>query len=350
MQTQQTEEKPQSSTEAAPDQSPAEFWSRLKNTQAKPTPAVPKELNQATVATDNKQPSVATSPTNHQPNSAKVDEKEQETRKERPPTKELKAPASQNIEAVNKIGEPSKRIEVKALETSSNPVALESGKMEQSEAAKPTLLPEKDVVKDKVDLSKGTLLNEMKQPVTSTSSELKATVQKPNTEEVKFVDVAEVRTAWSKEMPERREPKAQEKGPENNAKELVAAEVKKTEKLPTVKQGVRGVIRMTNLNSKPQQASETEDQVETSKDDVKLLRKDDTPSLKPALVGESSASSSPEKKTVTFAEPLNESGEIKVLVNTAKDLGGKDGKREIHAPPTLGIAIQRNVLKVCFTL
>ena len=337
MQTQQTEEKPQSSTEAAPDQTPAEFWSRLKNNQAKPATGGTKELNQATAATDNRQPCVATSPTNHQPNSAKAEEKDQESKKEKPPTKELKAPVSQNIEAVNKVGEAAKKMEVKAPETSSNPVVSESGKMEQSEAVKPTLPPEKDVVKDKVDLSKGTLLNETKQPVTGSSSELKATVQKPTTEEVAFVDVAEVRTAWPKDTLERKEPKAQDKSPQNNTKELEAAEVKKTEKPPAVKQGMRGVIRMANPNNKPQQASEAEDQVETKKDDVKLLKKDDTtPNLKPALVGESSASSSPEKKTVTFAEPLNEDGEIKVLLNTTKDLGAKDGKREILAPSTLG--------------
>lgn len=302
----------------------------------------PKELNQDS-PTENKPPSALTSPTNHQSHTTKPDEKELETRKERPVTKESKAPLPQNGEVVNKPGEVAKKAEVKSVETSSNHVAMESFKAEQSETPKQSLPLDKELVKGKVEASKGTSLNETKQPTTALppSIDLKSTAPKPNIEEVKVVDVAEVRTARAKESSEGKEPKAQEKSPEINAKEI-EAEVKKTEEVPSVKQGMRGVIRMTNFSSKPLQNNDTEDQVDTYKDDIKLLRKEeivvkDTPNLKSALVGESSASSAPEKKTVTFAEPLNEGGEIKVLVNTTKDLGGKDGKREILAPPTLGI-------------
>lgn len=324
--TQLVEEKPLSSTEAAPDQSPAEFWSRLKNTQGKPATTPPKELNQAGASTDDKLPSPLT---NHQLHTAKLEEKRLETRKEKPLTKEPKVPVPETSETGNKEGEAVKKIDVQAPETNSSRVALESSKTEKSEAVKPVMSPEKDLVRDKMEVSKGALLIESKQPVTAPSTELKVTVQKPTTEEVKLVDVSEARTAWSKEMLERKEPKPQESSVKEHE-----METKKTEEPPPVKPGVRGLIRMTNLNNKPQQASETKDQVETHKDDVKLVRKEDTPSLKSALAGEG-PTSVPEKKTVTFAEPLNEGGEIKVLLNTAKDLAGKDGKREILAPPTL---------------
>lgn len=332
IQTQQAEEKPPS-TEAAPDQSPAEFWSRLKNAQGKTVPMVPKEGNQASAATENKPTSVPTSPATQQSHTTKVEEKEPETKKERPQTKEFKEPASHNVDAVNKLGEAAKKMEVKLPETNSNNVTLENGKTEQSESPKQAVVTEEELVKGKVDLSKGALSNDTKQPATALpfSIEQKTTAPKPNVEEVKSVDVAEPRTSWAKESPENKGTKPQEKTPESYAKE-VDAEVKKMEEQPSLKQGIRGVIRMNNLNSKPQQAAETEDHMEAQKDDIKLLKKEDTPSLKSALVGESSASSAPEKKTVTFAEPLNEGGEIKV-----KDLPGKDGK--IIAPSTLGLFI-----------
>ena len=327
-QTQQAEEKPPS-TEAAPDQSPAEFWSRLKNTQGKPVPMMPKELNQSG---ENKPSSAPTSPTNHQSHTTKLEDKELETRKERPQSKEPKVPAvSHNGEAVNKLGEVAKTVEVKPVETSSNCLLLESCKTEQRESPKQTLLLEKELVTGKVELSKEASCDEAKQQAT----ELKTTPPKPDIEGISHANATEARTAWSKEPPENKEPKGQEKSPKNNVIEI-EEELKKTEELPFVKQSVRGVIRMTNLNSKPQQAADIE--VETAhRDDIKLLKKDDTPSLKSALVGESSVTSAPEKKTVTFAEPLNEDGEIKVLVNTGKDLTCKDGKREILVPSTLGI-------------
>ncbi|KAJ7371188.1 hypothetical protein OS493_027298 [Desmophyllum pertusum] len=188
-------------------------------------------------------------------------------------------------------------MESKTLDTSSNHVPLESGKKEPSESPKQALPLEKEQSKGKRCLGKGTT--------------------------------------------EKKELKTQDKPPENNTK-AVEPEVKKSdEPLPVKPQGVRGVIRMANFNTKPQQATqENEDQEETPKDDIKLLRKEDSvakeaPSLKSALVGEGSASAPPEKKTVTFKEPLKEGGEIKVLVNTGKDLVGKDGKRDVLAPPTL---------------
>ena len=316
-QTQLAEEKPPS-TEAAPDQSPAEFWSRLKNTQGKQPPITPKENHLNTA--ENKPPSVPTSPTDQQAHMVKPEEKELETKKEKPLTKEVKAPATLNSE-------------VESLE----------GKIEQNESQKQALFLEKEQSKSKVELSKGGHVNEIKPsaPTVSPSVEVKGISSESNAEEVKFADVVEPRSAWAKETTERKELKTQDKSPENNAKEM-EPEVKKSEEPVSVKpQGVRGVIRMSNLNSKPQQSAEIEEQEEAQKEDIKLLRKEDSatkevPNLKSALAGEGASTSSPEKKTVTFAEPVKEGGEIKVLVSTAKDLAGKDGKREVLAPPTLG--------------
>ena len=305
----------------------------MKNTQGKP-PATLKEnhIN----ATENKPPSAPTSPTNQQAHTAKPDEKELETKKERPPTKEVKVPGAQNGEVVNKMAES------KTSEASNN-VQLERNIKEQNEPQKQALPLEKELSKGKVELSKGVHLNELKQPATTvpSSAEVKSVSPKSNVEEVKFADATEARNAWVKESTEKRELKTQDKTPENNIKET-ESDLKKPEEPPTIKpQGVRGVIRMNNLNSKPQQAAETDEQEETQKEDIKLLRKEDLvakelPNLKSALAGEGS-SATPEKKTVTFAEPLNESGEIKLLVGTAKDLAGKDGKREVIVPPTLGM-------------
>lgn len=327
-QTQQAEEKPPS-TEAAPDQTPAEFWSRLKNAQGKQPPVAPKENHVNTA--ENKSPSVPTSPTDQQAHTAKPEEKELETKKEKPLAKEVKAPATPNSE-------------VQSHETSNNHVSPETGNKDESQ--KQALVLEKEQLKGKVDLSKGVHVNEIKPSALTVSSslEVKGISSKSNVDEVKFADVIEPRGAWVKETTERKEPKTQDKTPENNAKEI-ELEVKKSEQVLSVKpQGVRGVIRMTNLNSKPQPSAESEEQEETQKEDIKLLRKEDSvtkevPNLKSALVGEGTSSSSPEKKTVTFAEPVKEGGEIKVLVSTAKDLAGKDGKREVLAPPTLGTAL-----------
>lgn len=308
----------------------------MKNAQGKPPPP-PKENHVNT--TENKPPSLPTSPTSQQPHTAKPEEKELETKKERPLAKEVKAPGAPNSDVVNKM-------ESKTLDTSSNHVPLESGKKEPSESPKQALPLEKEQSKGKVELSKGVTLNEIKPTTTTTVSssvELKSVPPKSTVEEIKFTDPVEARGAWGKESTEKKELKTQDKPPENNTK-AVEPEVKKSdEPLPVKPQGVRGVIRMANFNTKPQQATqENEDQEETPKDDIKLLRKEDSvakeaPSLKSALVGEGSASAPPEKKTVTFKEPLKEGGEIKVLVNTGKDLVGKDGKRDVLAPPTLGI-------------
>ena len=329
-QTQQAEEKPPA-TEAAPDQTPAEFWSRLKNTQGKQPPVAPKENHVNTA--ENKPPSVPTSPTDQQSHVAKPEEKELETKKEKPLAKEVKVPATPNIE-------------VQSLEASNNHVSPDTGKKDQNESQKQALFLEKEQLKGKVDLSKGVHMNEIKPsaPTVSSSVEVKGTSSKSNVEEVKLADVIEPRGAWVKEATERKELKTQDKTPENTAKGI-EPEVKKSEEPLSVKpQGVRGVIRMTNFNSKPQQSAESEEQEETQKEDIKLLRKEDSvtkevPNLKSALAGEGTSTSSPEKKTVTFAEPVKEAGEIKVPVSTAKDLVGKDGKREVLAPPTLGTVL-----------
>ena len=334
-QTQQAEEKLPSS-EAAPDQSPAEFWSRLKNTQGKQPPVTPKENHMNAV--ENKPPSVPTSPTDQQSHTAKPEEKEQETKMDKPLTKEVKAPVTPNSE-------------VESLEANDNHVSQETGKKEQNESQKQALFGEKEQLRGKVDLSKGGHVNEIKPsaPTISSSVEVKGMSSKSNVEEEKFADAAEPRGAWTKESPEKKELKTQDKTLENNARE-VKPEVKKTDEPHSVKpQGVRGVIRMTNLNSKPQQSAESEEQEETQKEEIKLLRKEDSvtkevPNLKSALAGEGTSTSSPEKKTVTFAEPVKEGNEIKVLVSTAKDLAGKDGKREVLAPPTLGTVL---LLFVC---
>lgn len=329
LQTQQAEEK-LPSTEAAPDQSPAEFWSRLKNTPGKQPPVTPKENHLNTG--ENKPPSVPTSPNDQQSHTAKPVENELETKKEKPPTKEVKAPATPNSE-------------VESLEAIDNHVSPETGKKEQNESQK-ALVIEKEQSRGKVDLSKGGHVNEIKPsaPTVSNSLEVKGTSPKSNVEEVKFVDADEPRGVWARESPDKKELKTQDKTPENNARE-VETEVKKTDEPHSVKpQGVRGVIRMTNLSNKPQQSAESEEQEETQKEDIKLLRKEDSvtkevPNLKSALAGEGTSTSSPEKKTVTFAEPIKEGSEIKVLVSTAKDLAGKDGKREVLAPPTLGTVL-----------
>lgn len=300
----------------------------MKSNQVKPTGA-PKENH---VNTENKPPSLPTSPTNqHQSPAAKQDEKELETKKERLLAKEVKVPAAVNSEVVTKM-------ESLSLETSSNHGPLETSKKEQSDSQKQAVPLEKELLKGKVDLSKGHQSNEIKQQTTVTSSvEVESVLQKSHVEEGKFVNSSETRSAWIKEPAERKEVKTQDKTPESSTKEL-EQETKKSEDLNSVKsQGVRGVIRMTNLNSKPQQAVEVEDQEEIQKEDVKLSRKEDSvakdvPNLKSALAGEGSASTSPEKKTVTFAEPLNEAGEIKLF-----HLAGRDGKRDVLAPPTLGM-------------
>lgn len=305
----------------------------MKNTQGKQPPATPKENH--VNATENKPSSLPTSPTSQQAHAAKPEEKELETKKEKLLTKEVKAAATLNGEVVSKV-------ESKSLEASSNHVSQETGKKEQNDSQKQASPLEKEQLKGKVELSKGVHLNEIKQPAPTVSSsvEVQGISLKSNVEEVKFVDVVEPRGAWAKESTERKELKTQDKSPENNAKEM-EPEVKKSEEPLSVKpQGVRGVIRMTNLNSKPQQSAESEEQEEVQKEEIKLLKKEDSvtkevPNLKSALAGEGSSTSSPEKKTVTFAEPLKEGGEIKVLVSTAKDLAGKDGKREVLAPPTL---------------
>ena len=282
---------------------------------------------------ENKPPSLPTSPTDQQAHTAKSEEKELETKKEKPPTKEVKVPATPNSE-------------VESLEASNNHVSSETGKKEQIESQKQALFLEKEQLKGKVELSKGVHVNEIKPsaPTVSSAVEVKGISSKANVEEIKFADVVEPRGAWAKETTERKELKTQEKTLENHAKEM-EPEVKKSDEPLSVKsQGVRGVIRMTNLNSKPQQSAESDEQEEAQKEDTKLLRKEDSvtkevPNLKSALAGEGSSTSSPEKKTVTFAEPVKEGGEIKVLVSTAKDLAGKDGKREVLAPPTLGTVL-----------
>ena len=309
----------------------------MKNTQGKP-PATLKENH--VNATESKPPSTPTSPTSQQQHTAKPEEKELETKKERPQAKEVKAAGAQNSEAVNKL------VETKVPDASSNHVPLETSKKEQNESQKQALPLEKESSKGKVELSKGLHSNEIKQQAAtvSSSAEVKNVPPKSNVEDVKFADAIEARNVWVKEPAERKELKTQDKTPENSIKEIIP-DLKKPEEPPIVKpQGVRGVIRMTNLNNKPQQATESEEQEETQKGDIKLLRKEDSatkevPNLKSALAGEGSASSTPEKKTVTFAEPLKEGGEIKVLVSTAKDLAGKDGKREVLAPPTLGTVL-----------
>lgn len=282
-------------------------------------------------ATENKPPSVPSSPTDQQPHTAKPEEKELETKKEKPLTKEVKAPATQNSE-------------VGSLEASNNHVSPETGKKEQNESQKQALFLEKEQLKGgKVEFSKGDYVNEIKVSAPTVSSAVeKGISSKSNAEEAKFVDVVEPRGAWAKEGSLKKELKTQDKSPENNAKEM-EPEVKKSEEPLSAKpQGVRGVIRMTNLNSKPQQSAENEEQEEAQKEDIKLLRKEDSatkevPNLKSALAGEGPSTSSPEKKTVTFAEPVKEGGgEIKVLVSTAKDLAGKDGKRDVLVPPSLG--------------
>ena len=282
-------------------------------------------------AMENKPQSVPSSPTDQQPHTAKPEEKELETKKEKPLAKEVKAPATPNSE-------------MGSLEASNNHVSPETGKKEQNESQKQALFLEKEQLKGgKVEFSKGVHVNENKvsAPTVSSAVEVKGISSKSNAEEAKFVDVVEPRGAWAKEGTEKKELKTQDKSPENNAKE-VEPEVKKSEEPLSAKpQGVRGVIRMTNLNSKPQQSAESEEQEEAQKEDIKLLRKEDSvtkevPNLKSALAGEGISSSSPEKKTVKFAEPVKEGGEIKVLVSTAKDLAGKDGKRDVLAPSSLG--------------
>ena len=303
----------------------------MKNTQGKQPPVNPKENHLNTA--ENKPPSVPTSPTDQHSHTAKPEEKELETKKEKPPAKEVKAPATTNSE-------------VESLEANDNHVLPETGKKEQNESQKQALFIEKEQLKGKVDLSKGGHVNEIKPsaPTVSSSVEAKGISSKSNVDEVKFADAVEPRGAWVKESPDKKELKTQDKTPENNARE-VELEVKKTDEPPSVKpQGVRGVIRMTNLSSKPQQSAESEEQEETQKEDIKLLRKEDSvtkevPNLKSALAGEGTSTSSPEKKTVTFAEPIKEGSEIKVLVSTTKDLAGKDGKREVLAPPTLGTVL-----------
>ena len=303
----------------------------MKNTQGKQPPGTPKENHMNAV--ENKPPGAPTSPIDQQSHIAKPEGKELETKKEKPLTKEVKASVTPNGE-------------VESLEANDNHVSPETGKKEQNESQKQALSVEKEQLRGKVDLSKGGHVNEIKPlaPTMSSSVEVKGISLKSNVEEVKFADAVEPRGTWAKESPEKKELKTQDKPPENNARE-VEPEVKKTDEPHSVKpQSVRGVIRMTNLSSKPQQSTESEEQEDTQKEDIKLLRKEDSvtkevPNLKSALAGEGTSTSSPEKKTVTFAEPVKEGNEIKVLVSAAKDMAGKDGKREVLAPPTLGTVL-----------
>ncbi|XP_067040248.1 uncharacterized protein [Acropora muricata] len=321
--TQQAEEKPQtvSSVETAQDQTPALFWSRLNSNPPIPSTAPPKEPNQASVAPDDKSPPGTSATVNHQSNTAKVDAKEQETRKERLPTRE-------NVEAGNKASEPTKKNDFESVEASNISLASERRKLELNGVSKPAIAAEKDQAKNKREVVKEVTT---KQPVKDLSSGIK-TLQKSNVEAVRSADVVEGR--WPKETSERSEPKIQA----NDVKEFEANDKKREESPVTSKQAVRGVIRMKNLNNKLSGTPEAEEQSEANKDEVKSMRKaEDTPSLKPALVGaEHPQFSAPEKKTVTFAEPLNEGGEIEMFVHNSKDLAaGKDRKSDIYAPSTL---------------
>ena len=327
IQTQQAEEKPQtvSSVETAQDQTPALFWSRLNSNPPIPSTAPPKEPNQASVAPDDKSPPGTSATVNHQSNTAKVDAKEQETRKERLPTRE-------NVEAGNKASEPTKKNDFESVEASNISLALERRKLELNGVSKPAISAEKDQAKNKREVVKEVTT---KQPVKDLSPGIK-TLQKSNVEAVRSADVVEGR--WPKETSERSEPKIQA----NDAKEFEANDKKREESPVTSKQAVRGVIRMKNLNNKLSGTPEAEEQSEANKDEVKSMRKaEETPSLKPALVGaEHPQFSAAEKKTVTFAEPLNEGGEIEMFVHNNKDLAaGKDRKSDIYAPSTLGIPI-----------
>lgn len=329
IQTQQAEEKPQtpvSSVETAQDQTSALFWSRLKSNSGIPSSVPPKEPNQASVAPDDKPPSGTSATVNHQSNTAKVDAKEQETRKEKLATRE-------NVEAGNKGSEAGKKNDVESVEASNISLASERRKIELNGASKPAISVEKDQAKNKKEVVKeGTT----KQPVKDYSPGIK-TLPKLNVETTRSADIVEGR--WPKETSERSEPKIQA----NDAKEFEANDKKREESPVTSKQAVRGVIRMKNFNNnKLSGTPEAEEQSEANKDEVKSMRKaEETPSLKPSLVGaEHPQFSAPEKKTVTFAEPLNEGGEIEMFVNNGKDLGaGKDRKSDIYAPSTLGIAI-----------
>lgn len=316
-----------SSVETAQEKTSALFWSRLNNNPGTPSPAPPKEPNQAGVAPDDKPPPGPSATVNHQSNTAKVDAKEQETKKEKLPTRE-------NVEAVNKGSEATKNNEVESVEASISSLASEKRKIELNGVSKPAIPSEKDQAKSKREVVKeGTT----KQPVNAPSIGIKSTLQKSNVETVRSADGVEGR--WPKETLEREEPKTQA----NDAKEFQANDKKREDPPATMKQGVRGVLRMKNLNNnKLSGTAGAEELSETNKDDVKLTRKaEDTSSLKPALVGaENPPFSAPEKKTVTFAEPLNEGGEIEMFVNNSKDLAaGKDRKSDIHAPPTLGMVI-----------
>ena len=327
------DEKPLPSAKPSQDQTSAEFWSRLINSPGTPGPVTPKEQFPASAATDNKQPPVPSTTINHQSTTAKVDEKELETRREKLPTREHKEPVSKNVEGLNNESGVAKKCELDTVETSNSTVTSEK-KIEPNEVRKSAFPSEKNPVKDSKDLSKEAALNVTKQPGTAFANELNAS----NVEQVKLVDSPVRRTAWSKETPERGEPKPRE----NEVKELEANDKKTAEPPSSMKQGVRGVIRMSNLsNNRTLQATEASaaEPGDTNKDDARLSKKpDDSPSLKPALVGaESPPSSNPEKKTVTFAEPLNESAEVKLLFNTGKDVvAGNDGKKDILAPSTLG--------------
>lgn len=294
----------------------------MKNNQLKPA-GPPKENH---VSTENKPPSVLTA-SQHQSHG----EKELETEKERFLAKEVKIPVALDSESATKT-------ESWSLETSSVLGPLENAKKEQSDTQKQPLPVEKELLKGKIDLPKGRPLNEFKQHTTASSSDLESVPQKSNMEENKLMDSAEIKSVWIKDSNERKDVKTQDKTPDSSAK-LLEQETKKTEELVAKPQGTRGVIRVSNVNNKSKQAMVSEHQEEALKEDGNLFRKEDsvpkdTPNLKSALAGEGSASTSPEKKTVTFAEPLNGGGEIKVL-----HLAGRDGKRDVVAPPTLGIVI-----------
>lgn len=315
--TQHAEERTPSS-EAAPDQTPAEFWSRLNNNQRKPT-GPPKENH---VSTENKPPSVSTA--NHHQSHG---EKELETEKERLLAREVKVLGALNSENDTKT-------ESWSLETSSIPGPLENAKEEQSQTQKQPLPVEKGLLKGKTDLPKGHPLNEFKQLTTTSSSDVESVPLKSNMEERNLIDSAETRSAWIKDPTEGKDVNTQDKATDTSTK-LSEHEAKKTEELVVKPQGTRGVIRVSSVNSKSQQVMKGEDKEEASKGDSKLLRKDDSiskdaPNLKSALAGESSASTSPEKKTVTFAEPLNGGGEFKVL-----HVASRDGKRDVHVPSSL---------------
>ena len=323
----------------------------MKNTPGKP-PVTPKEIS--AVLAENKQLVTPPEPTNQQSDEVKASDetKEVEAKLKETLHNDSKKPGAQNGEAVEKLG-------IKKAEVCELHVSSEANKKQQTDALKLGLVLEKELPKDKSELSKASPLEEVKKPVVSSDSfGTRDGSPRAKGNEVsappKLVESA--KSAPPAQTAKPSVPKAQDPVADGNARETKPEETK-LEETPPVKQGVRGVLRMANLNGltetlgkQPQGADDTEKQgniTDSKNEDVKPLRKDespvkDPPSLKPVLLGGSTtlpgvaAAAASEKKTVKFAEPLNEAGEIKVLVNPAKNLPGTDGKREILAPPTLG--------------